>query len=101
MLRAYRKTFMGTMSERSQEIADLRPAQRLPGVFVVGGLLRYGFFPQSLVRMVTPVLHSYVTSDRHLTAEERCSHCAVRCPTAMDPEYRNAPQGNGYKVVDK
>src|SRR5438477_922365 len=101
MLRAYRKTFMGTMSERWKEIADLRPAQRVPVVLVVGGLLCYGFFPQSLVRMVTPVLHSYVTSDRHLTDEERCSHGAVRRPPAMDPEYRNAPQGNGYKVVDK
>src|SRR5256714_2384521 len=101
MLRAYRKTFMGTMSERWKEIADLRPAQRVPVVLVVGGLLCYGFFPQSLVRMVTPVLHSYVTSDRHLTDEERCSHGAVRRLPAMDPEYRNAPQGRGYKVVDK
>src|SRR6059058_4575773 len=101
MLRAYRKTFMGTMSERWKEVADLRPALRVPVVLIVGGLLCYGFFPQSLVRMVTPVLHSYVTSDRHLTDEERCSHGAVRRPPAMDPEYRNAPQGNGYKVVDK
>src|SRR5881398_1744013 len=38
MLRAYRKTFMGTMSERWKEIADLRPAQRVPVVLVVGGL---------------------------------------------------------------
>src|SRR6266513_1774019 len=101
MLRTYRTTFMGTMSERWKEVADLRPALRVPVVLVVGGLLCYGFFPQSLVRMVTPVLHTYVTSDRHLTDEERCSHGAVRRPPAMDPEYRNAPQGNGYKVVDK
>jgi len=101
MLRAYRKTFMGTISERWKEVGDLRPALRVPVVLIVGGLLCYGFFPQSLVRMVTPVLHSYVTSDRHLTDQERCSHGAVRRLPAMDPEYRNAPQGRGYKVVDK
>src|SRR5881398_3141564 len=38
MLRAYRKTFMGTMSERWKEVGDLRPAQRVPVVLVVGGL---------------------------------------------------------------
>src|SRR5213075_1952419 len=43
MLRAYRKTFMGTMSERWKEVAHLRPALRVPVVLVVGGLLCYGF----------------------------------------------------------
>ena len=77
MLRAYRKTFMGTMSERWKEIVDLRPALRVPVALVVGGLLCYGFFPQSLVRMVTPVLHTHLTIDRHLKDMERCSHGAV------------------------
>src|SRR5881275_790432 len=53
MLRAYRKTFMGTVNERWKELVDLRPALRLPVALVVGGLLCYGFFPQSLVQMVT------------------------------------------------
>jgi hypothetical protein len=77
MLRAYRKIFMGTMSERWKEIVDLRPALRVPVALVVGGLLCYGFFPQSLVRMVTPVLHTYLTIDRHFKDMERCSHGAM------------------------
>src|SRR5881398_3601482 len=64
MLRAYRKTFMGTMSERWKEIADLRPAQRVPVVLVVGGLLCYGFFPQSFVRMITPAFRTYISANR-------------------------------------
>src|SRR5437763_12863239 len=68
MLRAYRKTFMGTISERWKEVGDLRPALRVPVVLIVGGLLCYGFFPQSLVRMVTPVFQTYSLANRsHLT----------------------------------
>src|SRR5882757_6315164 len=61
MLRAYRKTFIGTLSERWKEVVDLRPALRIPVVLVVGGLLCYGFFPQSLVQTVAPVLRNYLT----------------------------------------
>src|SRR5712671_3221698 len=64
MLHAYRKTFMGTLSERWKEVVDLRPALRIPVVLVVGGLLCYGFFPQSLVHTVTPVLRTYLTANR-------------------------------------
>ncbi len=64
MLRAYRKTFMGTLSERWKEVVDLRPTLRIPVVLVVGGLLCYGFFPQSLVQIVTPVLRTYLTANR-------------------------------------
>src|SRR5437764_2317935 len=53
MLRAYRKTFMGTLSERWKEVVDLRPTLRIPVVLVVAGLLCYGFFPQSLAQIVT------------------------------------------------
>src|SRR5437868_3409831 len=57
MLRAYRRTFMGALGERlrgRKELADLRPALRLPVTLLVGALLYYGFFPQSFVRMVAP-----------------------------------------------
>jgi NADH-quinone oxidoreductase subunit M len=64
MLRAYRKTFMGTMSERWKEIVDLRPALRVPVALVVGALLCYGFFPQSLVQMVTPAFRTYLSSNK-------------------------------------
>jgi NADH-quinone oxidoreductase subunit M len=64
MLRAYRKTFMGTMSERWKKIVDLRPALRVPVGLVVGALLCYGFFPQSLVQMVTPAFRTYLSSNK-------------------------------------
>jgi len=64
MLRAYRKTFMGTMSERWKEIVDLRPALRVPVALVVGALLCYGLFPQSLVQMVTPAFRTYLSSNK-------------------------------------
>ena len=64
MLRAYRKTFMGTLSERWKEVVDLRPTLRIPVVLVVAGLLCYGFFPQSLVQIVMPVLRTYLTPNR-------------------------------------
>jgi hypothetical protein len=77
MLRAYRKTFMGTPGERWKDVVDLRPALRVPVVLVVGALLCYGFFPQSLVRMVTPVFRTYLTANSHLTNTQRCSHGGV------------------------
>ena len=64
MLRAYRKTFMGTLSERWKEVVDLRPALRIPVALVVVGLLCYGFFPQSLVRMVTPTFRTHLSANR-------------------------------------
>ena len=101
MLRAYRKTFMGTMSERWKEVVDLRPALRVPVALVVGGLLCYGFFPQSLVRMVTPTFQTYLSaSTNHLANEQSCSHGAVRRLRFMDPPDKNAPQGRGYKVAN-
>ena len=60
MLRAYRKTFMGTMNEQWKELVDLRPALRVPVTLLVAALLCYGFFPQSLVRIVAPVFGTYL-----------------------------------------
>src|SRR5881394_1568812 len=64
MLRAYRKTFMGTVNERWKELVDLRPGLRVPVALLVGALLCYGFFPQSFVRMVAPVFHTYLSADK-------------------------------------
>jgi NADH-quinone oxidoreductase subunit M len=61
MLRAYRKTFMGALSDRWKEIVDLRFSLRPPIVVLIGALLCFGFFPQSLVQTVTPVLRTYLT----------------------------------------
>jgi NADH-quinone oxidoreductase subunit M len=64
MLRAYRKTFMGAMNERWKGVVDLRFSLRLPIAVLIGALLCYGFFPQSLVRMVTPAFRTYFASDK-------------------------------------
>jgi NADH-quinone oxidoreductase subunit M len=64
MLRAYRKTFMGALSERCKEIVDLRFSLRLPVAVLVGALLCYGFFPQSFVRIVAPAFRTYLAADK-------------------------------------
>jgi len=64
MLRAYRRTFMGTISEQWKQLVDLRPGLRVPVTLLVGALLCYGFFPQSFVRMVAPKFRAYLTADR-------------------------------------
>jgi NADH-quinone oxidoreductase subunit M len=67
MLRAYRKTFMGTLGERlrgRKDLADLRPALRVPVTLLVGALLYYGFFPQSFARMVAPAFRTYLTANK-------------------------------------
>src|SRR6266481_648820 len=64
MLRAYRKTFMGTMPEQWKDLADLRPALRVPVTLLVGALLCYGFFPQSFVQMLAPKFRTYLTANR-------------------------------------
>jgi NADH-quinone oxidoreductase subunit M len=64
MLRAYRKTFMGTLSERWKEVVDVRFSLRLPIAVLVGALLCYGFFPQSFVRMLTPAFRTYLAANK-------------------------------------
>jgi NADH-quinone oxidoreductase subunit M len=64
MLRAYRKTFMGALSDRWKEIVDLRVGLRLPIAVLVAALLCYGFFPQSLVRIVTPVFRTDLVANK-------------------------------------
>jgi NADH-quinone oxidoreductase subunit M len=57
MLRAYRSAFMGTMPERWKDVIDLRRSLLVPLVLLIGTLLFFGFFPQTLVRIVAPSLH--------------------------------------------
>jgi NADH-quinone oxidoreductase subunit M len=64
MLRAYRKMFMGTVSERWKQLLDLRLALRVPVALLVGALLCYGFFPQSFVRVVAPRFQTYLSANR-------------------------------------
>jgi NADH-quinone oxidoreductase subunit M len=55
MLRAFRATFMGTMPEQWTVLPDLRRRLRLPVALLIAGLLWLGFFPQTFVRVLTPV----------------------------------------------
>jgi len=64
MLRAYRKTFMGTLAERWKDLIDLRPILRAPVALLVGALLCYGFFPQSFVRIITPAFRPYLSENK-------------------------------------
>src|SRR6059036_1241442 len=64
MLRAYRKTFMGTMPEQWKDLLDLRLALRVPVALLVGALLCYGFFPQSFVRVVAPRFRTYLSASK-------------------------------------
>jgi NADH-quinone oxidoreductase subunit M len=99
MLRAYRKTFMGTMREQWKELVELRPTLRVPVTLLVGALLCYGFFPQSFVRTVTPTFRTYLTTNTsHLTDMQTCSHGAVRRPLVVGLT-EDRPQGRGYNEV--
>jgi NADH:ubiquinone oxidoreductase subunit 4 (subunit M) len=67
MLRAYRKTFMGTLPERFRswkEFVDLRSGLRVPVALLVGTLMCYGFFPQSLVRMIAPAFRTDLSASQ-------------------------------------
>jgi len=59
MLRAYRSVFMGALRESWASVIDLRPSLRLPIGLLVALSLWFGFFPQSFVRIVSPVFQSY------------------------------------------
>jgi NADH-quinone oxidoreductase subunit M len=62
MLRAYRKVFMGALGERWRNLVDLRPGLRLPVTLLIVALLWFGFYPQSLVRILSPVLQTYLST---------------------------------------
>src|SRR5947209_4216881 len=99
MLRAYRNTFMGTIREQWDRLPDLRPALRVPSTLLVAALLCYGFFPQSLVPLVTPMFRSYLSTEKsEVTNMQSCSPGAVRRPYAMRVKQENAPHGRGYSI---
>jgi NADH-quinone oxidoreductase subunit M len=95
MLRAYRKTFMGTIGEQWQKLPDLNPGLRVPITLLVATLLCFGFFPQIFVRSVTPRFGSDLAASAEL---QSCSHDAVRRLQAIGPKKEDAPQGRGYSI---
>jgi NADH-quinone oxidoreductase subunit M len=64
LLRAYRAVFMGPLNERWTNIVDLRSSLRVPAMLLIAGSLWFGFFPQTLVQMVTPAFRSYFTATK-------------------------------------
>src|ERR1700719_414886 len=64
MLRAYRSAFMGKINERWTKLADLGAGLRIPVALLIAGLIWFGFFPQTLVRMVTPTFRTYFTATK-------------------------------------
>jgi NADH-quinone oxidoreductase subunit M len=59
MLRAYRSIFMGSMGESLSAITDLRRGLRLPLIVLVAMTIWFGFYPQTVVRLVTPTFKTY------------------------------------------
>jgi NADH-quinone oxidoreductase subunit M len=60
MLRAYRRVFMGAMDDRWKEIVDLGRGLRWPVALLIAALLWFGFYPQSLVRILSPVFETHL-----------------------------------------
>jgi NADH-quinone oxidoreductase subunit M len=91
MLRAYRKTFMGTIREQWRQLPDLGPALRVPITLLVAALLCYGFFPQLLVQIVAPRFSAYLPANTRQVAEMKlCRHGDVRRPRELTTYERQA-----------
>jgi NADH-quinone oxidoreductase subunit M len=59
MLRAYRSIFMGSMGESLSAVTDLRRGLSLPLILLVAMTIWFGFYPQTVVRLVTPTFKTY------------------------------------------
>ena len=97
MLRAYRKAFMGTISDQWKQLVDLRRTLRVPVTLLVGALLCYGFFPQSLVRMLAPTFRAYLSANTSHDMET-CSHGAVRRSGTVVLSQEDTPRERGYSI---
>lgn len=64
MLRAYRSIFMGTLNERWAKLADLGSSLRIPAALLIAGLIWFGFFPQTFVRIIEPTFRTYFTATK-------------------------------------
>ncbi|MEY2487276.1 MAG: NADH-quinone oxidoreductase subunit [Verrucomicrobiota bacterium] len=62
MLRAYRSAFMGTMPDRWKDVTDLKHSLRVPVTLLVAALLYFGFFPQTLVRILSPAFRTNLSA---------------------------------------
>jgi NADH-quinone oxidoreductase subunit M len=96
MLRAYRNTFTGTLREQWQKLRDLGPALRVPVTLLVGALLCCGFFPQTLVRTVTPTFRTGLTANT--IDRKTCSQATARCSGPVILSDEAAPRVHGYGI---
>jgi NADH-quinone oxidoreductase subunit M len=97
MLRAYRKTFMGSISAQWQKLPDLSPALRIPVMLLVTALLCFGFFPQLFVRNVAPAFGTFLSTNNQAAAPlALASHSAARRSGAADVTDENAPQARRH-----
>jgi len=95
MLRAYRKTFMGSIREQWQKLPDLSPTLRVPVTLLVAALLCYGFFPQIIVRSVTSTFGNFLSAN--LDTQTR-SHGAVSPRTKEQHRHSASTQRGGYNT---
>ena len=94
MLRAYRKTFMGSIREQWSKLPDLNPGLRVPVALLVTALLCCGFFPQSFVRSVAPAFDSAFSASTDVRSG---THGGVRRVQTVGLN-RDTPQGHGYSI---
>ena len=92
MLRAYRKTFLGSIREQWQKLPDLSPALRVPVTLLVAALLCFGFFPQFFVRNVAPTFGTLSSpkSDMQTCSHGAMSPCNSRSSIAQAPRRSEA-----------
>jgi NADH-quinone oxidoreductase subunit M len=95
MLRAYRKTFMGSIREQWQKLPDLSPTLRVPVMLLVAALLCFGFLPQFVVRNVAPTFGTFLSANTsHFANKQRYNHSAVSANGAeFIASSAQAPQG--------
>ena len=88
MLRAYRKTFMGSIREQWQKLPDLR--------LLVAALLCCGFFPQFFVRSVAPTFGTFLSAH---SDKQTCSHGAVSPCFTKQRRPSASTQRGGYNEL--
>ena len=93
MLRAYRKTFMGSIREQWQKLPDLSSALRVPVTLLVAALLCFGFFPQFFVRSAAPTFGTVLSANSDMQTYRQS---AVRGAGAATVTDEDAPQARRY-----
>lgn len=59
MLRAYRRVFLGSPGETESSLSDLNPSLRVASAVLITASICFGFFPQRLVKTVSPAFDNY------------------------------------------